>query len=137
MWGGGRLAPCSYPPCPPPPPGWLDGPQVPPCPCPQVGWTGLKSLYATVASSVEQAARTQGYQVDLGARAVSASVAKAQESTGAGGRSTNGCVCVGGGGSWRPQHPTGGFGGGGRRRGCMALVGGAERQLRSSGSGSR
>jgi len=36
----------------------------------KTGWTGLKSLYATVASSVEQAAKQHGYNVDLGAKTV-------------------------------------------------------------------
>jgi hypothetical protein len=36
----------------------------------QVGWTGLKSLYATVASTVESAAKEQGYRLDLGSKAV-------------------------------------------------------------------
>lgn len=30
------------------------------------GWTGLKSLYATVASQVESAAKDSGYKIDLG-----------------------------------------------------------------------
>lgn len=30
------------------------------------GWTGLKSLYATVASKVETVARDNGYNIDLG-----------------------------------------------------------------------
>ncbi|PNH08809.1 ADP-ribosylation factor GTPase-activating protein AGD7 [Tetrabaena socialis] len=38
----------------------------------QSGFATLSGLYARVASSVEQAARTQGYRVDLGARAAAA-----------------------------------------------------------------
>lgn len=34
----------------------------------QTGWTGLKSLYATVASQVETVAAQQGYKIDLGAK---------------------------------------------------------------------
>lgn len=36
----------------------------------KTGWTGLKSLYASVASTVEQAAKQHGYNVDLGAKSV-------------------------------------------------------------------
>ncbi|CAD7698333.1 unnamed protein product [Ostreobium quekettii] len=38
------------------------------------GWVGLKSLYATVASSVESVAKDNGYNIDLGAKGVSNSV---------------------------------------------------------------
>jgi hypothetical protein len=34
----------------------------------QTGWTGLKSLYATVASTVETAAKDSGYNLNLGGR---------------------------------------------------------------------
>ena len=44
----------------------------PPCYV-QTGWTGLKSFYATVASTVEAAAKTQGYTLDLGSKAVASS----------------------------------------------------------------
>lgn len=39
----------------------------------QTGFATLKSLYANVASTVEQAARTQGISLDLGAKAAAAS----------------------------------------------------------------
>lgn len=32
----------------------------------QQGWTGLKGLYATVASRVETVAKDSGYNIDLG-----------------------------------------------------------------------
>jgi hypothetical protein len=32
----------------------------------QTGWTGLKSIYATVASTVETAAKESGYNLNLG-----------------------------------------------------------------------
>ncbi|KAJ9510372.1 hypothetical protein QJQ45_015842 [Haematococcus lacustris] len=38
----------------------------------KTGWSGLRSLYATVASTVETAAKTQGYHIDLGAKAAAA-----------------------------------------------------------------
>eukprot|EP00798_Chlamydomonas_sp_ICE-L_P013017 gene13017-3523_t len=44
----------------------------------QSGWLSLKSIYAGVASTVEQAAKSQGYQVDLGARTVAASLQEQQ-----------------------------------------------------------
>lgn len=40
------------------------------------GFAALRGLYASVASQVEQAARTQGYNIDLGAKAVAASSAR-------------------------------------------------------------
>lgn len=38
----------------------------------QTGFAALSGLYARVASSVEQAARQNGYNVDLGSRAAAA-----------------------------------------------------------------
>ncbi|KAF5830398.1 hypothetical protein DUNSADRAFT_14642 [Dunaliella salina] len=39
----------------------------------RTGWSSFRSLYSSVASSVEQAARQQGYNVDLGGRSASSS----------------------------------------------------------------
>lgn len=40
----------------------------------QVGWTGLKSLYANVASTVESVAKDSGYNISLGSKAVASSL---------------------------------------------------------------
>lgn len=43
------------------------------------GWSGLRSLYANVASTVESAAKESGYKIDLGARTVAASLQQEQQ----------------------------------------------------------
>ncbi|KAF8068451.1 maoI [Scenedesmus sp. PABB004] len=43
-----------------------------------VGWTGLKSLYANVASTVESVAKDSGYNISLGSKAVASSVQQQQ-----------------------------------------------------------
>lgn len=43
-----------------------------------VGWTGLKSLYANVASTVESAAKESGYNITLGSKAVASSLQQQQ-----------------------------------------------------------
>ncbi|GAX74151.1 hypothetical protein CEUSTIGMA_g1600.t1 [Chlamydomonas eustigma] len=40
----------------------------------QTGWTGLMSIYSTVASGVESAAKANGYNIDLGAKAAKSAV---------------------------------------------------------------
>lgn len=73
----------------------------------QTGWTGLKSFYATVASTVEQAAKQQGYNLDLGAKAAAQSVAASSSSRGGYGGYGSGSGGMGGSGNGR------GYGGGG------------------------
>mmetsp|Transcript_34948 Transcript_34948/g.77712 ORF Transcript_34948/g.77712 Transcript_34948/m.77712 type:complete len:472 (+) Transcript_34948:236-1651(+) len=93
----------------------------------QTGWTGLKSLYASVASTVEHAAKQQGYNIDLGAKAVLSSAASgtgragsASSSRAYGGMEGLGQGSGGGGGGYGGDNGSGMGGAGVSGRGAAA-----------------
>lgn len=69
------------------------------------GWSGLRSLYANVASTVESAAKESGYKIDLGSRQVAQSLRQEQQvsqlaASGYGGYGSGGSGGYGGGGGY-------------------------------------